>query len=157
MNKIKYKYFLTKKFHLRMKMFDFPLVTSMQTLLCWSNSLVVLPLQDLMLCGSAGTMHRGMYSGAELHWETMLQPQRNISELKLFHFWKSWKFSLARSGKLTWKPQIKNTILEHFYSPSIWKEIVLLCVNTSAQCKDLNTFMFLYECAYLHCIRAYTC
>lgn len=151
MNKIKYKYFLTKKFHLRMKMFDFSLVTCMHTLLCWSNSLVVLPLQDLMLCGSACTMHCRMYSGVEL------QPQRNISELKLFHFWKSWKFSLARSRKLTWKPQNKNTILEHFYSPSIWKEIFLLCVNISAQCKDLNIFIFLSECAYLHCIRSYTC
>lgn len=132
MNKIKRQVFSNKEFSSEDEDVRFLPGTCMHTLRYWSDSLVVLHLQELTLCCSVVAMHCRTYSGAELHWEMMIQPQRNISELKLFSFWKSWKFSLARSGKLTWKPRTKNTVLKHFYSLSVWKEILVAGVNISA-------------------------
>jgi len=131
-------------------MFDFSLVICTHTLHYWPNLLVVLHLQELTPCCSVVAMHRRTNSGAELHWEVIIQPQRNISELKFFSVCKSWKFSLARSGKITWKPQTRNTVLKHFYSLSIWKEVFLVGVNISAQCKYLSILIIIYQRKYLH-------
>lgn len=101
--KWKGKYFLTKKFHLRMKMLLFSLVTCRYTLLQWSKLPSCTTPPRTEPCCSVVAMHRRTYSGTELLWEMMVWPQRNISELKILSFWESLKFSIARSGKLIWK------------------------------------------------------
>lgn len=74
---------MTKKFHLRMKMLHFSLVTCRYTLLQWSKLPSCTTPPRTEPCCSVVAVHHGMYSGTELLWEMIVQSQRNSEK----YFW----------------------------------------------------------------------